>query len=236
MMQHEIVWLEKNIVWTVTMSTCLIQHNLDPPIFNLPEEIFRKIFSYLNAEDLHFNLKHTCQKMTNYVANFEQTFMTLFQKSNKDIPMKAVYTIKFASKRPLFNTKVTIPNIPHQQKDTRLLFACTIFTMVVIGVDYSGYLQLFRLEGCRWIRIYRHQSKEIPTTKTKQKTRKTYSLSYKTETIWSQIGKSSIILFHIVQEEENTIGLLHFYINEVDLFILNKNKKKKRFFAIFTIV
>ena len=199
------------------MSNCIELHNIDAPIFNLPEEIFRTIFSYVGAKDLHLNLKTTCQKIKQYVSNFvewEQTFMMLFKNNDKGVPMEAVHIIKFATKRPLFYNNVPVPNIPHHRANTRLLFATTIHKQIVIGVDY-GSLKFFRLEKRKWIRIYRHQPGEITTRKTKKNARKPYDVSSKSNAIWSQIGESTIILFHLKQEEEQyTVGLLHFHENE----------------------
>ena len=200
------------------MLNCLELHSLDAHIFNLPEEIFRTIFSYIDAKDLHLNLKKTCQKIENYVANFvewEQTFMMLFKTNDKGVPMEAVRIIKFATKRPLFYNNANLPKIPHHRANTRLLFAATIHKQIVIGVDY-GSLKFFRLEEKKWIRIYRHQPGEISTRKTKKNARKTYDVSSNSKAIWSPIGESSIILFHLKQEEEKyTIGILNFHKNEV---------------------
>ena len=120
------------------MTNCLELHNLDAHIFNLPEEIFRTIFSFIDAKDLHLNLKKTCQKIKSYVANYvewEQTFMMLFKNNDKGVPMEAVRIIKFTTKRPLFYNNAPLPKIPHHRANTRLLFAATIHKRIVIGVD-----------------------------------------------------------------------------------------------------
>ena len=140
--------------------------------------------------------------------------MMLFKNNAKGVPMEAVHIIKFATKRPLFYNNAPLPNIPNHRANTRLLFAATIHKWIVIGVDY-GSLKFFKLEKGEWIGIYRQEPGEIPTRKAKKNARKPYDVSNKSKAIWSQIGESSIILFHLKQEEERySVGLLHFHENE----------------------
>ena len=124
-------------------------------ILDLPEEIFRTIFSYLKAEDLHSNLRNTCQLTRNYVTSYvewEQTCIMLFEGIYDNLPMEAleaieaieameapmeaIHMIKFASNKPLFYTKTSLPEIPNQRGNARLVFAATIQKRIVIGINY----------------------------------------------------------------------------------------------------
>ena len=190
------------------MSNCVELQNIDVQIFNLPEEIFRVIFSYLDADDLHLNLKSTCQKMKNYVTNYmecEQTLILLSQKNYQSTHMEAVQMIKFANKKLIIHTKATIPAIPNQRGHTSLVFAATIHKRIVIGVDYNyGILNFFSLEKGEW----RHTPGERMCHY--------YDESMYSKVIWSQIGESNIILFHTIDGKDTKIfELLHFHKNEV---------------------
>ena len=134
------------------MSKCAELQSLDVHILDLPEEIFRTIFSYLKAEDLHSNLRNTCQLTRYYVTNYvewEQTCVMLFEGIYDDppmeaieaieameAPMEAIHMIKFASNKPLFYTKASFPEIPNQRGNARLVFAATIQKRIVIGINY----------------------------------------------------------------------------------------------------
>ena len=126
------------------MSNCVKLLKSEVNIFNLPEEIFRVIFSYIDADDLHLNLKSTCQRIRDYVTNYvewEQTIIMLYRGifylySMEAIPM--IHMIKFAGKNPVVYTKETFPEVPNQLQRgvyERLVFAATIQQRIVIGVD-----------------------------------------------------------------------------------------------------
>ena len=121
------------------MRNCVNLQGLDIHIFNLPEEIYRTIFSYLDAEDLHLNLRNTCQQLRDYVTNYvewEQTAIMFFQGLVLyHPPIEAVHMIKFASRKPIVYTKTTFPEVPNLGDSTRLVFAATIQKRIVIVVD-----------------------------------------------------------------------------------------------------
>ena len=112
--------------------------NLGAQIFNLPEEIFRMIFSYLDAGDLPLNIERTCQKMIKHVINYvecELTLIMLSKKSYQGTHMEALDMIKFANEKSLIHKKDTFPAFPNQQVNTSLVFSATLHKRIVIGVD-----------------------------------------------------------------------------------------------------
>ena len=206
---------------------------IDVHILDLPEEIFRTIFSYLKSEDLHSNLRNTCQLTRNYVTNYvewEQTCIMLFEGIYDDppmealeaieaieameAPMEAIHMIKFASNKPLFYTKTSLPEIPNQRGNARLVFAATIQKRIVIGINYVslvsqtpvyGNLELLCLEKDEWVRI-------CPSGENHFAYDETYDVSNDSKVIWSQIGESNIILFHTMDVKDNAFfELLHFH-------------------------
>ena len=219
------------------MSNCVELQNLDVQIFNLPEEIFRTIFSYLDADDLNLNLKNTCHQMRNFVTNYvewEQTVIMLFQGrytyEQQGPPMEAVHMIKLGGRKPHIYKRAAFPDFPSQPVlDEHLVFAATIQKRIVIGLHYSygnhiRSFEFFSLEKDKWIRICRHLPEEnefanVPMCQCANdvpNTSASYYVSHYYEIIYSQIGESSIILFHSKNGiDYNFIELLHFHKNEV---------------------
>ena len=226
------------------MSNCVKLPKSEVNIFNLPEEIFRVIFSYIDAEDLHLNLKSTCQRIRDYVTNYvewEQTIIMLYRGifylySMEAIPM--IHMIKFAGKNPAVCTKETFPEVPNQRQYgvyERLVFAATIQQRIVIGVDYRcgsleergnrKSLEFFSLEKDEWIRIYRNLPEENNSA--------TYDVPNDSDIIYSQIGESNIILFYTENGMDNFYeenGIDDFYtengmdINFIELLYFHKNE------------
>ena len=118
------------------MSKCVKRQKLNVQILNLPEEIFRTIFSYLDTDDLHFNLKNTCQQMRNYVTNYaewEHTLIMLLQGRYQGPPMEAVHMIKFEGRKPHIYRKPALPAFPSQPGVyEHLVFAATIQKRITI--------------------------------------------------------------------------------------------------------
>ena len=121
------------------MSDCVKRQKLNVKILNLPEDTFRTIFSYLDADDLYFNLKNTCQQMRNYVTNYvewEQTLIMLLQGRYQGPPMEVVQIVKFGGRKPHIYTKPALPTFPIQPDfHEHLVFAATIHKRIVIGLD-----------------------------------------------------------------------------------------------------
>ena len=195
------------------MSNCVKRQKLNVQIFNLPEDIFRTIFSYLDADDLHFNLRNTCQQMRDYVTNYvewEQTLILLLQGRYQGPPMEAVQIIKFGGRKPHIYTKAAFPTFPSQPGVyEHLVFAATIEKRIVIGLDYRHgslrkSLEFFSLEKDEWVRICRHLRKENQSA--------SYDVSNDSKIINCQIGESNVILFHTENGKDNNfIELLHFH-------------------------
>ena len=171
--------------------------------------------------------------MKNYVTNYvewEQALIMLFQGYYISPPMEAVHMIrmiKFGGKKPLVqnlvqkpliqDTKTTFPDLPSQPGVyKRLMLAATIQKRIVIGIEYESgsltkRLEFFSLEKDEWIRISRNVPEENQVA--------TYDVSNDSKMIYSQIGESHIILFHIENRKDNNfIQLLHFHKNEVTDF------------------
>ena len=214
------------------MSNCVKLQKLNVQIFNLPEEIFRTIFSYLDANDLHSNLFNTCQQMRDYVTNYAEWEQTLILLVNGyqgiqwiSRAMEAVHMIKFGGSKPHIYTKAAFPALPSQPDvSARLVFAATIQKRIVIGIDYlqctnppthSNFrhgrfrkdLKYFFLEKDEWIRICRHKPEENQFA--------TYDTSKDSKIKYSQIGESNIIMFYTEDRKDTKfIELLYFHKNE----------------------
>ena len=73
-------------------------------IFDLPEQIFRRIFSYLDEHDLHSNLRKTCKKIKQFVRSYvewEDDLTVTYEKFGDDTQTEHVHIIKYTSKKPL---------------------------------------------------------------------------------------------------------------------------------------
>ena len=115
-------------------------------IFDLPEQIFRRIFSYLDVNDIHSNLRKTCKKIEQFVRGYvewENTVMLVFQKIDQDNPMELVHITKYTCKRPLYYVKATYPDIPDRSMSqgsmSHIRYAAIIRKHIVIGVDRFDY-------------------------------------------------------------------------------------------------
>ena len=77
-------------------------------IIDLPEEIFRKIFTYLHENDLHYNLKNTCIIIKLYVRSFvewEKSFILQYIDGDGGFTIEAVHMIQYTKKNHEFTQK-----------------------------------------------------------------------------------------------------------------------------------
>ena len=201
-------------------------------IIDLPEQIFRKIFSYLHENDLHFNLKNTCNTIKQYVSGYvewKNSFMLLFENDDGRLPIETVHVIQYTHKKPKFYTNVAHPKIPvgstthcNLRGENWLAFATTIHKKSVIGV-YNGYgnqilsLYLFDFGKNELTRIRETrpgENESIPHKRTDVSP--VGSVFYVSEIIWSPIGESTIVIFEISSwlAYHNFIQIICFHQNE----------------------
>ena len=200
-------------------------------IIDLPEEIFRKIFTYLHENDLHYNLKNTCIIIKLYVRSFvewEKSFILQYIDGDGGFTIEAVHMIQYTKKKPRIYTKVAHPKIPlgsmaqfNISGENRLAFATTVHKKCVIGV-YNGYdndtlnVYLFDFEKHELTKIRENRPEENEGIFQKH-----IRASHKhvSEIIWSPIGESNIVIFeigHWRQYNRNLIRILRFVQGEED--------------------
>ena len=113
-------------------------------IFDLPEQIFRRIFSYLDEHDLHVNLRKTCKKLKQFVHSYvewENALMLAFGNIDHGTQMELLHIIKYTSKSPHYYIKAAYPDIPGRSR-SRIRFAAIIRKQIVIGVDHCDYYNI----------------------------------------------------------------------------------------------
>ena len=202
-------------------------------IFDLPEQIFRRIFSYLDENDIHSNLRKTCKKIEQFVHGYvkwENTVLLPFQNIDQGTPMELVQIIKYKHKRPHYYVKATYPDIPNRSL-SRIRFAGIIRKQIVIGVDHCDYyrygcciqheLWYYSFEEHEWSRMCDQermcQPRKTYTRADDDDKRSTDDDKRSLYAMWTQISESDIIVFHTKKlDNSNFIEILHFNEKEQD--------------------
>ena len=194
-------------------------------ILDLPEQIFRKIFLYLDDEAI-FSLKNICNTVKDYVNDYvevDRRFLVLYNNFKGRFAMESMHMIKFATRNPLIYAKMTQSSLPisHPPSPYKThAFATTIQQYNVVGLYYAHanqvtgqfesttfYLYLFDTEENEWTRILPNLSEEKRLTAYD-------SMDFSSHIIWSHIAESDILVFHICHWSESFIQVIHFHVDE----------------------
>ena len=143
--------VEIDLNFNINMSDFAKKKRLDSKtvhILDLPEQIFRRIFIYLD-DDAIFSLKKICNKIKSYVDGYvelERRFLVLYNdRYERRFAMESMHMIKFPAKNPRIRAKMTqsslsISNPP--SSFAKHAFATTIQQYNVIVLYYSHENQL----------------------------------------------------------------------------------------------
>ena len=139
-------------------------------ILDLPEEIFREIFLFLDDHAI-INLKKICNKVTIYVNNYvevERRFLVLYNSFDRMFPMESIHMIKFPTRDPsilarMRNCSLSISNpaSPYQKH----AFATNIHQNNVIGLYYAHKNHLWHRLDSTTFHLYSLDSKENKWTR-----------------------------------------------------------------------
>ena len=97
--------VEIDLNFNINMSDFAKKKRLDSKtvhILDLPEQIFRKIFFYLD-DDAIFSLKKICNKVKSYVNGYvevERRFLVLHSNFERRFAMESMHMIKFPTRNP----------------------------------------------------------------------------------------------------------------------------------------
>ena len=139
--------VEIGLNFRINMSDDAKKKRIDSNTFNildLPEQIFRKIFSYLDDQAI-FNLKNICNAVKKYVIGYvevDRRFLVLYHIFERRFAMESMHMIKFPTRDPRIHTKMTQFSLPIPNQPIPNVFATTIQQYNVIGLYYSHKMHL----------------------------------------------------------------------------------------------
>ena len=115
-------------------------------ILDLPEPIFREIFTYLDLETV-YRMKHLCQQIKEYVNGFLEFGGIFMLATGRNVPSEIIHIFKQTNKNAVVYSKLIDPYpYPRGFRATDLgSFGANLNKKVVIGV-YHGHLENFKFD------------------------------------------------------------------------------------------
>ena len=200
----------------------------DLHILDLPEQIFREIFLYLDDHSI-VNLKTICNQIKSYVNNYvevERRFLVLYNSFDSRFPMESIHMIKCPTKNPRILARMRGFGV----SESNLLspcekhaFATNIRKNNVVGIFYAH-------ENCRshkfestTFHLYSFNSKYnkwnliSPNPPEDNLFLANNSLDFSSQIMCSHITELDVAVFHIIYvSEKSFIQLIRFHVNEDD--------------------
>ena len=118
----------------------------DATILDLPEPIFREVFSYLDLKTV-YSMKHLCLQIEEYVNGYLELGGIFMLSTGRNIPSEIIHIYKKRSKKTeIYSTLIDPYPYPRGFRATDLgSFGAKLNKTIVIGV-YHGHLESFKFD------------------------------------------------------------------------------------------
>jgi len=193
-------------------------------ILDLPEPVFREIFTYLDLETVYL-MKHLCQQINEYVNGFLEFGGTFMLSTGRNIPSEIIHIYKQRNKEAVVYSRLVDPfPYPRGFRATDLgSFGANLNQNIVFGV-YHGHIESFKFSVQKfnpltneWSPIHAGQKKDAGYSNQGDPSNKEKKKLWRGGPIISScaISSSSLILFYGgYSDANNSAQLLKLYEND----------------------